>query len=85
MTDDRELVGHCETCSDPIYEGDDAHYSEDVILCRDHAPRYRDILDSPALFQGPEGEQLTYADAWKIVDEYVSGGGNLNDPIVQVM
>lgn len=81
MTDDREIISHCEGCSKPISDGDDYHRGHDVDLCRDCAPSYSDMLSSPEYFLDTEGEPMTKQSAIDIYESHIAAGGSPEDKV----
>jgi|GEM_PF-4902822 len=51
-----EPLTFCESCSDPIFEGEPYHRGSDVDLCEACAPTYGDLAQSPASFRDRYGE-----------------------------
>lgn len=76
-----ELVGHCEGCSEPIWEGD-RYQSGDVYLCEKCAPSYADMLADPASFYNSDDEEMSADQAKAICDAHLAAGGSLDDKMV---
>lgn len=81
MTEEREIISHCEGCSKPLYDGDSYHTGADVDLCVDCAPDYDDLLVMPGSFQDADGEPLTPEAAQAIYDAHIAAGGDPGDKI----
>lgn len=78
-----ELLGRCEGCSDPIFEGD--RHSHDrmsgIILCEDCSPTWHDLLREPESFYNGEDVYYTAETAKAAADAHVAAGGSLDDKI----
>lgn len=78
-----ELLGRCEGCSEPIFEGD--RYSYDrmggVILCEDCSPDWHDLLREPESFYDGDDVYYTAETAKTAADAHLAAGGSLDDKI----
>jgi hypothetical protein len=78
-----ECIGKCESCTDPIFEGEAYHSSEDCYLCEDCAPTYAEMLDRPGDFVSfKTGDHMTPEEAKEACDAHVANGGSLSDKMV---
>lgn len=79
-----ELVGRCEECLDPIWEGE--RYASDsengIVLCEECAPSWSDMLANPDHFYDAEGEYHTAESAKAACDAHLAAGGSLDDKMV---
>ena len=53
-----EIIGRCEGCSEPIFDGE-PHSGGDDPLCEECAPTYADMLERPDCFTESDGEVMT--------------------------
>lgn len=78
-----DLLGRCEGCSDPIFEGD--RHSHDrmsgIILCEGCSPTWHDLLREPESFYNGEDVYYTAETAKAAADAHVAAGGSLDDKI----
>lgn len=79
-----ELVGRCEGCCEPIWEGD--RYASDsengIVLCEPCAPSWGDMLKNPDHFYDADGEYHTAESAKAACDAHLAAGGSLDDKMV---
>lgn len=87
MCDDgRPILASCELCGWALRAGDRYQPCEDGPICATCAPTYREMLDDPGSFMDPlTGEELTAEQAQRICNEYLAGGGTLDDKALEVM
>lgn len=78
---DKEVIDNCETCCEPIFEGDRCTGGE-FNLCEECAPSWKDMLDSPENFQDVNEERLTFDRAREMCDYHIACGGTLEDKMV---
>lgn len=79
-----ELVGRCEGCMDPIWEGERYAYDRNngIHLCEECAPSYADMLAEPQHFYDGDEETMTPEKARAICDAHLAAGGSLDDKMV---
>lgn len=79
-----ELVGRCEGCMDPIWEGERYAYDNEngVHICEECAPSWGDMLANPEQFHDDECEPFTPERAKAAVDAHLAAGGSLTDKMV---
>lgn len=75
-------VQTCESCLEPIFEGEKRAVGDDVTLCENCAPEYDYMLRHPEHFQNSDGEPMTPAEAKALCDAHVAAGGALTDKMV---
>ena len=75
-------VDFCESCLEPIFDGDKWNSGFDGRVCEACAPSYRNILDGPEHFLTFNDEQMTADKARSICDAHVAAGGSLDDKMV---
>lgn len=78
---DAVIIGNCESCCEPIFEGDRCTGGE-FNLCEECAPSWQDLIDSPEGFQDPEGNPLTREAVQPFFDKHIAGGGSPEDKMV---
>lgn len=82
------LLGVCEGCSNPIWEGEKVYsYDDGPMMCEACAPTYADMLaDREGWFSyDADGEQvpMTAEKAKEICDAHIAAGGALNDSMAE--
>lgn len=77
-----ELIGKCETCMEPIFEGD-SYMSESeacIYECKNCAPTWQDMLDGYENWQNTQtGDPLTKEEAIDWAGRHIEKGGLLTD------
>lgn len=79
-----ELIGRCEGCRKPIWQGERYHSDPEsgVILDEQCAPSWADMLANPDHFRDDEGEPMTAEAARALCDTHLATGGSLDDKMV---
>ena len=77
-----EVIGTCEGCCNPIFDGD-KHTGGEFDLCEECAPSYRDFLTGPENFHDENDQPITPEQAQQVCAEYVDAGGSLDDKMVR--
>ncbi len=78
---DTEVIGNCESCCEPIFDGDRCTGGE-FNLCEECAPSWQDMLDSPENFEDPDGNRLTREKVKPYFDAHIAAGGAAEDKMV---
>lgn len=76
-----EIVGRCEGCMNPIFEGE-RHSGGENPLCEECSPTWAQMLADPSYFEDREGEPITAEKAKAMCDAHVAAGGSLEDKMV---
>ncbi len=73
-----DLIGNCEGCSEPIFEGD-LYLGGEYPTCRKCSPTWRDLADRPEDFVFPDGEPPTAETVKAAIAAHMASGGALSD------
>lgn len=78
-----DLLGRCEGCSEPIFEGDRHSFDRmsDIMMCEDCSPTWHDLLREPESFYNGEDVYYTPETAKAAADAHIAKGGSLDDKI----
>lgn len=80
-----ELIGRCEGCESPVFDGDKYFPCVDiVILCEACAPTYDMLLIERDFFVDSDEEPLSPERCREIFDAHIAAGGKPDDSMARV-